>query len=263
MGTQVSYATDKGVALLTLTDPPLNAYTHETLKELDACILEARFDDDVHVIVVTGEDEYFSAGVNVNMLKEADEAFTYYFSLHANETFLRLENTPKLVVAAINGHCLAGGLELALACDLRIARAGALQLGMTEVDLGVLPGLGGTQRLTRLVGKGRALELMVEAQRLTVDEALAVGLVNKVWAADTAESFIGSVLTYAHAFCPPGRASQAVGDIKRAVQAGAETSLEQGLALERELHARLLASHDAKEGILAHTQKRRPTFRAR
>jgi enoyl-CoA hydratase len=263
MGTQVSYATEKGVALLTLTDPPLNAYTHETLKELDACILEARFDDDVHVIVVTGQGEYFSAGVNVNMLKEADEAFNYYFSLHANETFLRLENTPKLVVAAINGHCLAGGLELALACDLRIARVGALQLGMTEVDLGVLPGLGGTQRLTRLVGKGRALELMVEGQRLTVDEALAIGLVNKGWAADTPEAFIGSVLTYAHAFCPPGRASQAVGDIKRAVQAGAETSLEQGLALERELHARLLASHDAKEGILAHIQKRRPTFRAR
>jgi len=262
MGTLVSYATDKGVALLTLTDPPLNAYTHETLKELDACILEARFDDDVQVIVVTGQGDYFSAGVNVNMLKEADESFTYYFYLHANETFLRLANTPKLVIAAINGHCMAGGLELALACDLRIARASLLHLGMTEIDLGVLPGLGGTQRLTRLVGKGRALELMVEGQRLSVEQALATGLVNKSWKADTHEAFIGSVLTYAHAFCPPGRASRAVGDIKRAVQAGAETSLEQGLALERELQARLLGSHDGKEGIAAHTQKRRAIFRA-
>jgi enoyl-CoA hydratase/carnithine racemase len=133
---------------------------------------------------------------------------------------------------------------------------------MTEVDLGVLPGIGGTQRLTRLVGKGRALELMVEGQRLTADQALAGGLVTKTWEAATADAFVGSVLTYAHAFCPPGRASRAVGDIKRAVQTGAESSLEQGLALERELQARLLASHDAKEGILAHTQKRRATFRA-
>src|SRR5271165_5047956 len=132
MGTLVNYATEKGVALLTLTDPPLNAYTHETLKELDACILEPRFDDDVQVIVVTGQDDYFSAGVNVNMLKEADESFTYYFCLHANETLLRLENTPKLVIAAINGHCLAGGLALALACDLRIARTGTFHIGMSE-----------------------------------------------------------------------------------------------------------------------------------
>jgi enoyl-CoA hydratase len=262
MGTLVSYATDRGVALLTLTDPPLNAYTHETLKELDACILEARFDDDVHVIVLTGQGDYFSAGVNVNMLKEADESFTYYFYLHANETFLRLANTPKLVIAAINGHCMAGGLELALACDLRIARASLLQVGMTEIDLGILPGLGGTQRLTRLMGKSRALELMVEGQHLSVEQAVATGLVNKAWTADTNEAFIGSVLTYAHAFCPPGRASRAVGDIKRAVQAGAETSLEQGLALERELLARLLGSNDGKEGIAAHTQKRRAIFRA-
>jgi enoyl-CoA hydratase/carnithine racemase len=262
MGTLVNYATEKGVALLTLTDPPLNAYTHETLKELDACILEARFDDDVQVIVVTGQGDYFSAGVNVNMLKEADESFTYYFCLHANETLLRLENTPKLVIAAINGHCLAGGLALALACDLRIARAGEFQIGMPEIDLGVLPGLGGTQRLTSLVGKGRALELMVEGQRLNVVEALLAGIVNKVWEAATPEAFLGGVMDYAHAFCTPGRAARAVGAIKRAVQGGAEATLEQGLALERELQGRLLASNDAKEGILAHTQKRKPTFRA-
>jgi enoyl-CoA hydratase len=262
MGTLVNYATEKGVALLTLTDPPLNAYTHETLKELDGCILEARFDDDVQVIVVTGQGDYFSAGVNVNMLKEADESFTYYFCLHANETLLRLENTPKLVIAAINGHCLAGGLALALACDLRIARAGEFQIGMPEIDLGLLPGLGGTQRLTSLVGKGRALELMVEGQRLNVVEALLAGVVNKVWEADTPEAFLGGVMDYAHAFCTPGRAARAVGAIKRAVQGGAEATLEQGLALERELQGRLLASSDAKEGILAHTQKRKPTFRA-
>src|SRR5258708_16590611 len=115
MGTLVDYATDKGVDLLTLTDPPVNALTHEMFKELDACILEARFDDDVHVIVVTGHgDKYFSAGANPAMLKESDETFRYYFVLHANETLQRLESTPKLVLAAINGHCLGGGFQIPL-----------------------------------------------------------------------------------------------------------------------------------------------------
>src|SRR5258708_4814203 len=138
MGTLVSYATDKGVATLTLTDPPVNAYTHEMFKELDGNVLEARFDDDVHVLVVTGHgDKYFSAGADVNMLKEADETFKYYFCLHANETLSRLEATPKLVIAALNGHAVGGGFEIALACDLRIARAGTFQLGLPEVNLGV------------------------------------------------------------------------------------------------------------------------------
>jgi len=264
MGTLVSYTTDKGAALLTLTDPPVNAYTHETLKELDACILEARFDDDVHVLVITGHgDKYFCAGTNVNMLREADDSFTYYFCLHANETLLRLENTPKLVIAAINGHCLGGGFELAMACDLRIAKAGPLQIGLPQVELGILPGIGGTQRLVRLVGKGRAMELMVEGQKLSVEQAHGAGLIHKVWATDTHEAFMSSVIDYAHSFCPPGRATLAVGDIKRAVQAGWEASLDQGLALERELERRLFATHDAKEGILAFTQGRKPTFRAR
>src|ERR1700722_7379899 len=127
MGTLVNYATERGVAMPPPTDPPVNAYTHEMFKELDASILEARFDDDVHVVVVTGHgDKDFCAGENIHMLREADESFKYYFCLHANETLLRLENTPKLVVAAINGHCVGGGLELALACDVRTGRARAI-----------------------------------------------------------------------------------------------------------------------------------------
>lgn len=263
MGTLVDYATDKGVALMTFNDPPLNAYAYEMFKELDAAVLEARFDDDVHVIAVTGYgDKYFSAGANVNMLKEADESFKYYFCLHASETLLRLENTPKLVLAAINGHCVNGGFEVALACDLRIARAGPFHVGLADVGLGLLPGMGGTQRLARLVGKGRAIELMVEGQNLPVDQARAAGLVHKVWATETNDAFIRQVLDYAHEFCPPGRAALAVGHIKRAVQSGAEGALEQGLALERELQQQLFASHDAKEGLAAFTQKRKPVFRA-
>jgi enoyl-CoA hydratase/carnithine racemase len=264
MGTLVDYTTEKGVARLTLTDPPANAYTHEMFKELDACILEARFDDDVHVLLVTGHgDKYFCAGANVHMLKEADETFKYYFCLHVNETLLRLENTPKLVIAAINGHCVGGGLEIALACDLRISRAGPFQVGLPDVALGVLPGAGGTQRLARLVGKGRTMELVVEGETLLVEQAAAAGLVHKVWTTETHDAFMRKVLDYAHEFCPPGRASLAVGQIKRAVQSGAECSLEQGLALERELQQRLFESHDAKEGIAAFTQGRKPTFRGR
>jgi enoyl-CoA hydratase/carnithine racemase len=131
------------------------------------------------------------------------------------------------------------------------------------VGLGVLPGTGGTQRLTRLVGKARAIELIVEGQNLPANEALEAGLVHKVWTTETHEAFLRQLLDYAHEFCPPGGASMAVGLIKRAVQSGAEMSLEQGLALERELQQQLLRSSDAKEGLNAYTQKRKGQFRGR
>src|ERR1700709_1590390 len=122
----VDYALARGVALLTLNDPPVNGYTHEMMKELDARIVEARFDPSAQVIVITGQGEkFFCAGANINMLAKADPTFKYYFCLHANETLLRLEHTPKLCIAAINGHCVGGGLEIAMACDLRFARKGA------------------------------------------------------------------------------------------------------------------------------------------
>jgi enoyl-CoA hydratase/carnithine racemase len=264
MGTLIDYTTDKGVALITLSDPPVNAYTYEMFRELDGCILEARFDEDVHVIVVTGHgDKYFSAGANVNMLNEADASFKYYFCLHANETLCRLEHTPKLTIAAMNGHAVGGGLEIALACDLRVARDGPYQIGLPEVNLGVLPGTGGTQRLSRLIGASRALELMVEAQTVSVERAHALGIVNKVWITQDHESFMHRVSDYAHEFVAPHRAPLAVGRLKRAIQSGLEMSLEQGLALERELQAELFASQDAHAGIEAFVQKKKPVFRGK
>lgn len=264
MGALVNYQTEKGVAVLTLNDPPVNAYSYEMLKELDQYILEARFDNDVHVLVLTGHgDRFFSAGANINMLREADQTFKYYFCLHANETITRLEHTPKLVIAAINGHCVGGGLEIALAADMRIAREGELQLGLPEVALGVLPGTGGTQRLSRLVGKSRAIELMVEGAKMSSDKALELGLVNKVWQADSHEEFLRQVVDYAHGFCPPSGAAFAVGRIKRSVQSGLEMSIDQGLAFERELQAELFASTDAKEGLNAYVAKKKPQFRGR
>jgi enoyl-CoA hydratase/carnithine racemase len=260
----VDYVTEAGVALLTLNDPPVNGYTHEMMKDLDSAILEARFDNDVHVIVITGHGEkFFCAGANINMLRESDPTFKYYFCLHANETLLRLEHTPKLCIAALNGHTVGGGFEVALACDLRIARKNAGKIGLPEVSLGVLPGTGGTQRLTRLLGKGIAMQLMCEGTTFDFETAAAHGLVNHVWETESHKDFMAKVLDYARKFTPPAKASLAVGRIKRAVQSGAEVALEQGLALERELQAELFASEDAREGLAAYTEKRPAVFRAK
>src|ERR1044072_6669634 len=160
-GDLVLYEARDGIAVLTLNDPPANTYTHEMMQELDRAILKARMDQAVQVIVITGNGEnFFCAGANINMLQSVTPTFKYYFCLHANETLSRLEQTPKLVIAAINGHCVGGGLEVAMAADIRIARRRAAKMRLPEVSLDVLPGTGGTQRLTRIVGKSRAIELM-------------------------------------------------------------------------------------------------------
>lgn len=264
MGKLVTSTTDGGVAVLALNDPPVNAYTHEMMKELDEAILAARFDTSVHVIVLTGTGErYFCCGANIDMLQKADPVFKYYFCLHANETLRRLEETPKLSIAALNGHCVGGGLEVALACDLRIARKGHGKIGLPEVKLGVLPGTGGTQRLTRLLGKARAMQMMVEGENVDYERALDWGLVNYLWEADSGQAFTDKVLEYARRFTAPASAPLAVGRIKRAVQAALELPIDQGLALERELQAELFASDDAREGLTAYCEKRAPAFKAR
>jgi enoyl-CoA hydratase len=258
---KVAYAADGGVATLTLTDPPANTYSYEMMQELDAAILRARMDDGVHVLLLRGAgDKFFCAGADIRMLREATPSFKYYFCLHANETLTRLEQTPKLVIAALNGHCVGGGLEVAMAADLRVARRGKTKIGLPEVALGVLPGTGGTQRLARLVGRAKAIELMVSGTNLSVDEAHHLGLVNAVF--EDAE-FDARVLDYARGFVPPARAAKAVGAIKRAVISGLDVPLESGLALERELQQQLFLSEDAREGISAYVDKRTPAFKGR
>src|SRR6476620_2085072 len=171
----IEYNVEGGVAVLTLNDPPANTYSYEMMQQLDRAILAARMDDAVQVIVITGAGEkFFCAGADIRMLASAAPRFKYYFCLHANETLSRLEQTPKLVIAALNGHCVGGGLEIAMAADVRWARKGAGKIGLPEVNLGVLPGTGGTQRLARLVGKARAIELMATGRLLDADEALAL-----------------------------------------------------------------------------------------
>jgi enoyl-CoA hydratase/carnithine racemase len=255
-----------GVAVVTLNEPPANTYSYDLMRELDAAILDLRMDGKVHVIVLTGAgDKFFCAGATIGMLRDADPDFKYYFCLHANETLNRLEQTPKLVIAALNGHAVGGGLEVAMAADLRIARAGGGKVGLPEVALGVLPGTGGTQRLARLVGKARAMELMISGRLMTMEEGLAAGLVSEVWNADrlAGRSFIEAVVAYAAEFTPPHKASRAVGRIKRAVQSGPEAGFGEGLALERELQQLLFESGDAKEGIAANLEKRKPNFSGR
>jgi enoyl-CoA hydratase/carnithine racemase len=254
----IGYRADAGVAVIELNDPPANTYSYEMNRQLDDAILQARMDEGVHVMVLTGAGEkFFSAGANIQMLTEVDPTFKYYFCLHANETLLRLENTPKLVIAALNGHCVGGGLEIAMAADLRIARKDGGKIGLPEVNLGVLPGTGGTQRLSRLLGKSKAIELMVTGKTFSFDEAKQIGLVNEVF---EGEGFMSRVMEYAHQFCPPNKAAKAVGRIKRAVQAGWEIPIEAGLALERENQQLLFESDDATEGLAAYMEKRPAKF---
>jgi enoyl-CoA hydratase len=260
----VDYRVDEGVALLTLNDPPANTYSYEMMQQLDASILAARMNESVQVIVVTGSGEkFFCAGATIGMLATVTPEFKYYFCLHANETLLRFEQTPKLVIAAINGHCVGGGLEVALAADIRIARRDAGKMGLPEVFLGVLPGTGGTQRLARIVGKSRAIELMATGELFSFEKGEQLGLINQICDAENGEQFMTQTMNYARQFTTPNKAAHAVGRIKRAVQTGAEIPFESALALERELQQQLFQSEDAKEGLEAYINKRKPVFKGK
>ncbi len=256
--TLVNYRVDGGVAIIELCNPPANAYSYAMFRQLDDAILTARMDETVHVLLLTGAGEkFFCAGADIAMLSAVTAEFKYYFCLHANETLLRLENTAKLVIAAVNGHCVGGGLEVAMACDLRIAKQGKAKFGLPEVALGVLPGTGGTQRLSRIVGRSKAMQMMVDGDRFEAEQAVALGLVHKIL---PAEQFTDAAIAFAKQYCPPHKAAGAVGLIKRAVATGSDLPLEAGLALERELQQRLFTANDAKIGIAAYGTGHAPEF---
>jgi len=261
---KLDFETRDGISVITLNDPPANTYSYEMMQQLDRAILDARMDESVQVIVITGEGEkFFCAGADIQMLASVTPTYKYYFCLHANETLNRLEQTPKLVIAAINGHCVGGGLEVAMAADMRIARKGAGKLGLPEVSLGVLPGTGGTQRLLRIVGKSKAIELMATGQLFDFERGLELGILNQVFEAETRQVFDQQVRDYAAQFTTPNKAAYAVGRIKRAVQTGSEISFDSALALERELQQQLFQSEDAKEGLDAYVNKRKAEFKGR
>src|SRR5438445_3670649 len=211
-GPLVSCRIENGIAVLEMNDPPANTYSYEMMQQLDGAILKARMDDSAHVLVLRGAGEkFFSAGADIKMLASAAPRFKYYFCLHANETLNRLEQTPKLVIAALNGHAVGGGLEIALAADLRIARRDGGRIGLPEVTLGVLPGTGGTQRLVRLVGRARAIELMATGELFSFEQGQELGLVNQIYDGDTGAKFMEQALDYARQFTTPNKATRAVG----------------------------------------------------
>lgn len=254
------------VAWLVMQNAPANNYSYEMMRDLDEAILAARMDEGVDVIVLSGDgDRFFCSGADISMLNEVTPRWKYSFCLHANETMLRLEHTPKLTIAALNGHCVGGGLEVALACDLRWMRADPAEgkgykIGLPEVKLGVLPGTGGTQRLGRLLGQSRALEMMVDATLYGPERGRELGLVHRIF---DHGKFLQQVQEAARGYCSPNMAPLAIGNIKRAVQSGCGLPLESGLALERELQQRLFESGDAKEGIAAFVDKRAAAFEGR
>ncbi len=257
----IDYREQDGVAIIEINNPPANAYTLESLKQLDEAVVGARFAPAVHVVVVKGAGEkFFSAGADINMLSKESTEFRNQFALFGHETLARLENTPKLVIAAINGHCIGGGLEIAMACDIRIAKKNAGRTGLAEVNLGVIPGMGGTQRLPRLVGKARGIDLATTGRMIAFEEALEFGLINEIF---EGEDFFDQVLDYARQFVAPNKPSRAVGLIKRAIQTGLQTSLTEGLAFERELLAQAFASSDAAEGLTAYREKRVARFQGK
>jgi enoyl-CoA hydratase/carnithine racemase len=257
----IEYRVDNGVAVLEINRPPANAYTTELLKELDAAILDARFDENVHAIVITGKlERFFSAGADIKMLAGATLSFKNNFALHGHEVLMRIENTPKIVIAAINGHAQGGGLEIAMACDIRLAKKEGGRIGLPEIGLGVIPGMGGTQRLPRLVGRARALELCTTGKLISFEEGLEMGLIHYIYEKD---SFMDEVMDYARQFVVPNKSSFAVGKAKRAIQTGMGLSLPDGLAFERELLAQTFASEDGNEGVKAFFEKRTAQFKGK
>lgn len=249
-----------GIGFIRLNKPKANLYDRQFMAELNESIDEIRFNDDIKVAIMVSEvEKFFSAGADINMLKGSHPNYKASFCLGAQETLSKIERTPKLFLAALNGHTVGGGLEIALATDIRFAADDPrMQIGLPEVRLGVLPGTGGTQRLARLVGKSKALDLMITGRMLSPQEALDYGIVNYLYPAD---QLVAKVEEYARNLL--SGATKAIGLIKQAVVQGTEVHLDAGFFMERELQNRLFSSEDAQEGLQSWIEKRPPQFKGR
>jgi enoyl-CoA hydratase len=247
-----------GVALIHLNRPPANSYHRAFLDDLNAAVDEVRWDGGLRGAVLVSDlaPRFFSAGADINNFNNSTQEQRVMTVLHGQEILLKIERTPKVFVAAINGHALGGGLEIALACDFRFAAEGEYRIGLPEVSLGLLPGNGGTQRLSRLVGRTRALDMMITNQQVNAARALEIGLVERVFPADR---LLDEAVDYV------GRLAKgptlAIGNIKIATRLGVDLPLEGGLALEREAVWRLFMSNDAAEGLAAFAEKRQPNWK--
>lgn len=253
----VTFAAEGKVGRITLNRPPANSYEIEFMRQLGAAIDAAEADDNVRVVILqSASEKFFSAGADIKVFLASSTADNLAMIHYAHGELSKMAASGKIYIAAINGHALGGGLEMALACDLRFAKDGRYYLGLPEVTLGLLPGNGGTQRLPRLIGANKALEMMLTGERVTPQQALELGIVNKLFEADT---FADDVTTYAEKVA--NGASLAVAAIKRCVYDGMKMALEDGLALERELIAPLYDTEDAAEGFAAFGEKRQPVYK--
>jgi enoyl-CoA hydratase/carnithine racemase len=255
----VRFEIQDAVGHIVLDRPPANSYDKAFLDDLSAAIDEARFNSAAKAIVVrSASEKFFSAGADVKMFASTDAEYQFAFVIHANEVMSKFERTPKIVVCAINGHCLGGGLEIALCADIRIAAEGTYNIGLPEVTLGVLPGTGGTQRLPRLIGRQKALELMIRGNAVQPEKAKALGIVDELRpAADLAAR--------AHemaGFFATGP-TLAIGQIKLATVLGSGMPFQNAMLLEHEAVGRLFASEDFKEGVTAFSEKRKPSYKGK
>jgi enoyl-CoA hydratase/carnithine racemase len=249
----VAFSAEGPVGAITLDKPPANSYDIDFVRELGDAIAAADRDPDVRVVVLrSASEKFFSAGADVKRFLANDTDANMDMIRLAHEALRSVARSPKLYVAWIAGHALGGGLEMALACDVRYAAEGSFRLGTPEVTLGLLPGNGGTQRLPRIIGRGPALELLLTGRQVTPGEAQRLGIVSGLFASE--EELRDHVERLAAG--PP----LAIANIKRAVHEGLETTLGHGLALERELVEELFRSRDANEGLTAFSEKRAPTF---
>ncbi|MEJ2209132.1 MAG: enoyl-CoA hydratase-related protein [Anaerolineae bacterium] len=255
----VKVAIEDRAAILTIDHPPANAFDTQTVTDLNAALDECLADDQVKVIIITGSGQFFVAGADINeinALKSYDEAFEVVRA--GQQLFSKIEQSPKPVIAAINGRaCLGGGNELAMACHIRLAED-SVQFGQPEIKLGIMPGWGGTQRLPRLVGKGRALEIILTGNNIKAQEAFRIGLVNKVVPVGTV---IREARRWAKVLSMWGRI--AMGAIIQSVNEGLDMPLEDAVVREAELFAKLSETEDMREGVSAFLEKRRPKFQDR
>ncbi len=246
-----------GVALIHLNRPPANSYNKAFADDLNAAIDLVRFDESIDAAVLVSDlPKFFSAGADINMFRTVSPKTRAMTILHMHEILLKMERTPKVFIAAIGGHCLGGGLEIALATDFRFAAEGEYRLGVPEVTLGVLPGNGGTQRLPRLIGSQKAMELLMTGKPVDPAAALALGIVDRLLAADR---LLPEAIEFAASLAKGP--TMAIGEIKVAAKQGAEMSLDGALTLERGGIFRLFQTADAKEGMDAFAEKRKPTWK--
>lgn len=244
------------VGYIRLNRPPANSHDLQMVLEFDQAVLATRFDDGVKVVVVGSElDRFFSAGADIKELDAQPAYRTGLLSQTTKEIVMRIRAIPKVFIASIGGHCMGGGLEFAMACDLRFAADGPEKFGMPEIQLGMIPGEGGTQLLGRTVGMSRALEVMLDGGAFDVHRAAELGIVDRVFPPDRlAEE------THAYARKIATGPTRAAGFLKIALTEGLEMPLHAAFAFERQLQNELLASPDAHEGVRAYLEKRAPKF---